>query len=213
MEVDSIKRGLSELEAAGWITRKFTRGAPYYSFPFDRLAQDGGAYAAPPSPADGGAVLHGWGRSSARMGAHTLRHGTEKKRELKEKGEASPPTLKRVEASPKKKTATKKVQMRRSATRRRDGTPSNQAPTVSPRWKEGDPDPEPIEEEQRELLAIVNGADIIPMPKRSLCRILEPALSKVRRSFPVRPAKSIRVAIQRCRTSFDERRTGGHRDD
>ena len=109
MKVDSIKRGLSELEAAGWIARKFTRGAPYYSFAFDRLSQDGGAYAAPASQADGGAVLHGWGRSSARMGAHTLRHGTEKNRELKEKGEASPsPRNSAASASPKKKMASKR---------------------------------------------------------------------------------------------------------
>ena len=70
MKVDSIKRGLSELEAAGWIARKFTRGAPYYSFAFDRLAKMGahtlrlllrqmGAQFC----TDGGAVLHGWGRT------------------------------------------------------------------------------------------------------------------------------------------------------
>ena len=39
-------------------------------------------------------------------------------------------------------------------------------PVEPGRWKEGDPDPEPSEAEQRELLAIVkNGAEVMPLPR------------------------------------------------
>ena len=142
MKVDSIKRGLSELEAAGWIARKLTRGAPYYSFAFDRLSQDGGAYAAPASQADGGAVLHRWGRSSAQMGAHTLRHGTEKNRELKEKGEASPSPLNEASASLKKNGLQGELRRRPAVHDVLFAKPK--------RWKAGDPDGELTEEEIQE---------------------------------------------------------------
>ena len=64
VKVDTIKRALAELEQAKWISRKFTRGAPYYSLAFDRHVDnsaDGGAHAAPASRADGGADQPGWG--------------------------------------------------------------------------------------------------------------------------------------------------------
>ena len=38
-------------------------------------------------------------------------------------------------------------------------------PINQPRWKEGDPDPELSPEEERALIAIVNGAEVIPMPR------------------------------------------------
>jgi hypothetical protein len=86
--LDTIKRGLAELERKTWITRKFTRGAPWYSFPLDRL-KDGGADLLPLNEQDGGADQPGWGCRSARMGVQPSHHGIEKNRELIE-GEASP---------------------------------------------------------------------------------------------------------------------------
>ena len=78
--ITTIKRGLVELVKAGWLKQKLTRGAPYYSFPFERILE-GGPHADPPSQEDGGTVLSGRGASSVQMGGHMVTHGTEKNRE------------------------------------------------------------------------------------------------------------------------------------
>ena len=74
------------------------------------------------------------------MGAHTLRHGTEKNRELKEKGEASPPTLKRVEASPngqqEKVTQLREISDKAKAVMER--LPIKHLPFQPERWKEAE---------------------------------------------------------------------------
>ena len=44
----TIQRGLQELAQAGWFTRKLTRGAPYYSFAFDRMLKEGHTQFSPP---------------------------------------------------------------------------------------------------------------------------------------------------------------------
>jgi DNA-binding transcriptional MocR family regulator len=99
VSIDTVNRGLAELEAAGWITRKLTRGAPYYSFAFDRLT-DGGATLHPVDGQDGGATLHGWGCNPAPDGgAHAAPRNREEYRKNME-GEASPSPLNGASASP-----------------------------------------------------------------------------------------------------------------
>jgi hypothetical protein len=96
------------------------------------------------------------------MGAHTLLHGIEKNRELKEKGEASPPTRKRVEASPKAK---KGIQEKEGGKEMTDITPKGRAvldaagikpkpfPHERPRWKAS-------EQELREFERMADGEEL-----------------------------------------------------
>ena len=97
-----------------------------------------------------GGQIRRMGGQFGRMGAHTLSHGTEKNRELKEKGEASPPTLKRVEASPngqqEKVSQLREISDKAKAIMAR--LPIKHLPFEPRRWKEGDPDPEPNPEEE-----------------------------------------------------------------
>lgn len=82
VSVDTIKRGLKELLAdPRWINQKLTRGAPWYSFRFDRLQEEGAALH-PLSEHDHGehegANLPTGGCSSAPKEVHMLPHGIEK---------------------------------------------------------------------------------------------------------------------------------------
>jgi DNA-binding HxlR family transcriptional regulator len=100
VSVDTIKRGLKELEEAGWITRKLTRGAPWYGFPFDRV-QEEGAGLHPLSEHDGehgDAELPSKGCSSAPKEVHTLPHGIEKG--IGSTGSDEPSHLRRCSSSP-----------------------------------------------------------------------------------------------------------------
>jgi Helix-turn-helix domain len=139
----TIQRGLAELAAASWFTRKLTRGAPYYSLAFDRLKQDGETHVVPPSGAGGETDRARWGDRFGTMGRHTLSHGTEKNRELKEKGEASPSPLNEASASLKKNGLQGEQRRRPSAHDFLFEKPK--------RWKAGDPDGELTEEEIEEL--------------------------------------------------------------
>jgi hypothetical protein len=142
----TIQRGLAELGAASWLTRKLTRGAPYYSLAFDRLTQ-GETHAVPPYRLEGETDPVRRGDRFGRLGRHTLSHGTEKNRELKEKGEASPSPLNEASASPKKENG-QQGEIRQT----REINPDTLAkmagfhlkgfPIDRPRWKQGDPDPE-----------------------------------------------------------------------
>jgi hypothetical protein len=115
----TIQRGLQELAQAGWFTRKLTRGAPYYSFAFDRMLKEGHTLS-PLNGTDGETDQAGWGDKSVAMARHTLSHGTEKNRELKEK--------RKSDASP---------------------SPHNGASVAGP-WKPFDPPPESrVSEEER----------------------------------------------------------------
>jgi DNA-binding transcriptional MocR family regulator len=104
VSVETIKRGLKELENAGWVKRKFTRGAPWYRFPFDRV-QEGSAALRPLNEhngGDGGADLILGGCSSARNEAHTLPHGIDKRIEkgIEDMGSDDPSHLGRCSSFP-----------------------------------------------------------------------------------------------------------------
>ena len=130
----------------------------------------------------------------------------------KNKGEASPPTLKRVEASPKNGQQGKVTQPREISEKAKiimASLPIKHLPFQPERWKQGDPDPEPDPEEERALLAIVNGAEVIPMPKpkpKPPPIMLEAAMVENRSIFPNATGNPSRAVIQRCRTFFDGRR-------
>ena len=94
---------------------------------------------------------------------------------------ASPPTLKRVEASLRKENGQqgKIIRMREISDKANaimSSIPIKNLPFEPSRWKEGDPDPEPSPEEERELMQIVSGAEVIPMKaKKPPLIVLEPA--------------------------------------
>ena len=140
----TIQRGLAW--AAGWFTRKPTRGAPYYSLAFDRLTQDRETLAVPPYRLEGETDQARRGDRFDRLGRHTLPHGTEKNRELKEKGEASPAPLNEASASLKKNGLQGEIRQTREINpdtlAKMAGFRLKRIPIDRPRGSQGDPDPE-----------------------------------------------------------------------